>query len=62
MIQQPEPFPEQQPSLATPESIALFNAGIAWLSLVGFSPTGQPPPPHPLPPDEAPKHPYKTGP
>jgi len=56
MIQPPEPFPVQQPNVATPEAIALFNAGVAWLRLVGFVPYGQTPCQSP-PIDEAPKLP-----
>jgi hypothetical protein len=38
MNQQPVTFPVQPPNVATLEGVALFNAGIAWLTLAGFPP------------------------
>jgi hypothetical protein len=38
MNQQPITFPPQSPSVATAETVELFNAGIAWLSVAGFPP------------------------
>ncbi len=47
MTQQPVTYPMPSPSVPTPEGVALFNAGIAWLALAGF-PASQPPLPVPI--------------
>jgi hypothetical protein len=60
MSEQQVTFPAPLSSdLATPAAIALLNAGIAWLQLVGFAPSLSPSPPdnQSVPPDENPTPP-----